>query len=299
MITGQRSSADLRLLPAARKKRARPPGSSQATAISFRMPGPRDRSCQTYRMTDGPEGDIVAAMSAELTACRNRGIERLELRTHNQAPVPTPQLQRLASEYLTATERRASDRIGQIKYLLRDAITAFADEDEDQAELVKDLFFGDSQNRVTKSAGEQLDTARRKSGSNEARFRQARHDAFDSFANFIPRFIACAQPETVAEEATETVPESAPYNNSALASEVQRQVATIGYIDDSEHFISLLSQARRVRHENPSLPAVCAGKRLTDRPQGGGWWSGTGSNCRPSAFQAFYHPESIRLEKLK
>ena len=196
-------------------------------------------------MTDGPAGDIVAAISAELTACRKRGIERLELRTHNQAPVPTPQLQRLASEYVTATGRRASGRIGQIKYLLRDAITAFADEDEDQAELVTDLFFGDSQNRVTKSAGELLDTARRKSGSNEARFRQARHDAFDSFAAFIPRFVACAQPETVANEATETVPENVPYN-SALAPEVQRQVATIGYIDDSEHFISLLSQAKNV-----------------------------------------------------
>ena len=31
----------------------------------------------------------------------------------------------------------------------------------------------------------------------QARFRQARHDAFDSFATFIPRFVACAQPEAV------------------------------------------------------------------------------------------------------
>ena len=36
-----------------------------------------------------------------------------------------------------------------------------------------------------------------------------------------------------------------PYN-SALAPEVQQQVATIGYIDDGEHFISLLSQAKNV-----------------------------------------------------
>ena len=103
VITGQRSPADLRLLPAARKRQAPLGGPSQATAIGFRMPGPRDRTCQTYRMTDGPASDIVAAISAELTACRKRGIERLELRTHNQAPVPTPQLQRLASEYVTAT----------------------------------------------------------------------------------------------------------------------------------------------------------------------------------------------------
>jgi hypothetical protein len=27
------------------------------------------------------------------------------------------------------------------------------------------------------------------------------------------------------------------------------------------------------------------------------WWSGTGSNCRPSAFQEVYHPETTYLEK--
>jgi hypothetical protein len=87
-------------------------------------------------------------------------------------------LQRLADEYLTATGRRVQGRTAQVKYLLRDAISAFAGEDEVDAKLVKDLFFGDSQHKVTKSAGELLDTARRQSefGSNEARFRQARHD---------------------------------------------------------------------------------------------------------------------------
>src|SRR5208337_5153922 len=29
----------------------------------------------------------------------------------------------------------------------------------------------------------------------------------------------------------------------------------------------------------------------------GGWWSGTGSNCRPSAFQELYHPDGTYLEK--
>jgi hypothetical protein len=194
-------------------------------------------------MTKGPEGDVVARISAELTSCRKRGIERLDLSTHNQAPVPTPQLQRLANEYLTATGRRVQGRIPQIKYLLHDAIKAFADEDEADAKLVKALFFGDSQNKVTKSAGELLDTARRQSGfGNEARFRQARHDAFDNFAEFIPRLVASAQPGNEAGAVMDTITDSASYgNDSALAPEVQRQVATIGYIDGGEHFISLLS----------------------------------------------------------
>jgi hypothetical protein len=194
-------------------------------------------------------GDLVTAISQELTSCRKRGIERLDLDTHNQDPVSRPELQRLASEYLMATGRRVQGgRIAQLKYLLRDAITAFAAEDEADAKLVSALFFGDSQHRVTKSAGELLDTARRQSGfSSEVRFRQARHDAFDNFADFLPRFVASAGAEIETEAATETTSEGMPYNHdSVLAPEVQQQVASIGYIDNAEHFIMLLSQAANV-----------------------------------------------------
>jgi hypothetical protein len=207
----------------------------------------RLRSCQTCRMKEGLEGDLVAAISAELTSCRKRGIERLDVRSHNQAPVPAPGLQRLAGEYLLATGRNVPGRIAQIKYLLRDAAMAFAAENEPDARLVQALFFGDSQHRVTRSAGELLDIARRQSGyGSEVRFRQARHDAFDNFAEFLPRFAAAAQPGTGAE-APETAGDTVPYNTeSILAPEVQQQVATTGYIDNGEHFISLLSQAEKV-----------------------------------------------------
>jgi hypothetical protein len=257
VITGRRSSADLRLLGYGRIG-CEHLGRSVLNSSRYG----RHRSCQTYRMTEGPEGEAVAAISAELTSCRKRGIERLDLRTHNQAPVPTPQLQRLADEYLTATGRRVQGRTAQVKYLLRDAISAFAGEDEVDAKLVKDLFFGDSQHKVTKSAGELLDTARRQSefGSNEARFRQARHDAFDNFAGFIPRFVASARPGNEAEAVVETSIEGSPYGNDrALAPEEQRQVATIGYIDDAEHFITMLSQAEGVTivgFTNESLASI-------------------------------------------
>ena len=194
-------------------------------------------------------GDLVTAISRELTACRKRGIERLDVLSHNQAPVLTPQLQRLAGEYLMATGRRVhGGRIAQLKYLLHDAITAFAAEDEADAKLVEALFFGDSQHRVTKSAGELLDTARRQSGfASEVRFRQARHDAFDNFAEFLPRFVASAGPGTETEATAETAAEGMSYNNGSVpAPEVQQQVASIGYIDNAEHFITLLSQAENV-----------------------------------------------------
>ena len=249
VITGQRSSADPRRLATALDRWAPPRNSSRRAAIGFGEPGRRNRSCQTYRMTEGPEGDVIAAISAELTSCRKRGIERLDLRTHNQAPVPAPQLQRLANEYLMATGRRVQGRIAQIKLLLHDAVRAFADEDEADAKLVRALFFGDSQHKVTKSAGELLDTARRQSGfgGNEARFRQTRHDAFHNLAEFIPRFVASANQGSQTEAVAETTAEATSYGNEGvLAPEVQRQVATIGYVDGGEHFISLLSQAENV-----------------------------------------------------
>ena len=223
--------------------------SADESAERHRDTGPVHRSCQTYRMTEGPEGDVVAAISAELTSCRKRGIERLDLRTHNQAPVPTPQLQRLASEYLTATGRHVQGRTAQIKYLLRDAISAFADEDEVDAKLVKDLFFGDSQHKVTKSAGELLDTARRQSefGSSEARFRQARHNAFDNFAGFIPRFVASARPANKAEAAAETATEGTPYGNDSV-------LCSGGAAAGRDHW---LHRRRRAFHH----PAVPGGER--------------------------------------
>jgi hypothetical protein len=152
---------------------------------------PRHRSCQTYLMTERGEDDRVRAISLELAACRKRGIERVDLRSHNQNPVQTPELDRLADEYLKSRPQRVQGRPGRLKYLLRDALEAFKVMDGADAELVRALFFGDSQHRVTKSAGELLDVARRQyEAANEVRFRQVRHEAFDSFAEYLPRFVA-------------------------------------------------------------------------------------------------------------
>jgi hypothetical protein len=199
-------------------------------------------------VTEGSEAGLAAAISAELTACRKRGIERIEVRSHNQAPVPAPELQRLSGEYLLATGRAVKGRIAQIKYLLRDAIRAFAAENEPDAKLVQALFFGDSQHRVTRSAGELMDIARRQSGfGSEVRFREARHAAFDNFAEFLPRFVLGAKPGNETEAPAETAVDASSYNtDSILTPEVQQQVATTGYIDNGEHFIGLLSQAEKV-----------------------------------------------------
>jgi hypothetical protein len=199
-------------------------------------------------MTEGPDGDPATVVSAELAACRKRGIDRIDIRSHNQVPVPAPELQRLADEYLLAIGRTVKGRVAQIKYLLRDALTVFAAESAPDAELITALFFGDSQHHVTKSAGELLDTARRHYRfDSELRFRQAWQNAFHTFAEFLRRFVASV-PRAVSPEAPSGVAaDGMPYNHEiVLAPEVQQQVATIGYVDNGEHFVTLLSQADKV-----------------------------------------------------
>jgi hypothetical protein len=210
-------------------------------------------------MTESPGSSLPEVLSLELTACRQRGIERLDVRTHNQSPVPRPVLQKLADEYLAVTGGHTANRIAQLKYLLRDAIAAFETENEADAQLVRALFFGDSQNRVTKSAGELLDLALRKSDfGSEVRFRQARHDAFDNFADFLPRFVSAArQTGEPADPVDGPVP--TPPNDGAPAPDVEQHIALTGYIDDGEQFITLLSQAEKITivgFTNESLASI-------------------------------------------
>jgi hypothetical protein len=205
-------------------------------------------------MADEPDDGLVEAIALELAACRQRGIERLDVSSHNQTAVQIPVLQRLASEYVMVGQLHAHGRIQQLKFLFRDAIKAFAVENEGDALLVGDLFFGDSLNRVTKSAGELLDLARRKSGyRTEALFRQVRRTAFEEFARFLPDFVEDAKlgnarnarPGAVASGSVSVLPEltTPAYYESAPDPEVQRQEATTGYVVNGEHFTRLLAEA--------------------------------------------------------
>jgi hypothetical protein len=219
-------------------------------------------------MPERPGSDLAAVLYKELDACRKRGIERLDVHTHNQQPVLVPQLEDLAAKYATPTRGSVRGRIPRLKYLLRDAVAAFHEEDETNAQLVSALFFGDSQNRVTKSAGELLDIAQRKFGEvNDVRFRQTRHAAFEYFAEFLPRFVNAsgrvtdvagdAPGEGMAEEDGSVLVRH--QNDSAPAAEVEHHIASTGYIDNGDHFITLLSQAENITivgHTNESLASM-------------------------------------------
>jgi hypothetical protein len=217
-------------------------------------------------MTEEAAGGLSAAISEELAACRQRGIERLDVSSHNQVPVKTPVLQRLGSEYVSVRQVHARGRVSQLKFLFRDAIKSFAAENETDAQLVGDLLFGDSLDRVTKSAGELLDLARGRSEyRSEALFRQARHEAFGNFAHFITGFVEGAQrgnARTAGAASGTTgnvsvLPQLRVNSDDSVPDpEVRRQNATTGYVDNGEHFIQLLagaSNATIVGFTNESL----------------------------------------------
>jgi hypothetical protein len=205
-------------------------------------------------VADEPDDGAVEAIVLELAACRQRGIERLDVSSHNQTAVQIPVLQGLASEYVMVRQLHAHGRIQQLKFLFRDAIKGFAVENEGDALLVGDLFFGDSLNRVTKSAGELLDLARRNAGyRTEALFRQVRRTAFAEFARFLPDFVEDAKlgdarnarPGGATSGNVSVLPEltTPAYYESAPDPEVQRQEAETGYVVNGEHFTRLLAEA--------------------------------------------------------
>jgi hypothetical protein len=221
-------------------------------------------------MAERPGSDLAAGLSEELRACRKRGIERLDVSTHNQQPLVAPRLEALAANYAAAARGPVhGGRISQMKYLLRDAVSAFGEEDETDASLVSALFFGDSQHRVTKSAGELLDVAQRQFGYDSAiRFRQIRQAAFEHFADFLPRFVA--RNESAADTGYST-PDEASLQESdevlllrnqgdgAPLAEVQQHIASTGYIDNGEHFVTQLSQAENITivgYTNESLASM-------------------------------------------
>src|SRR5580700_2095659 len=53
--------------------------------------------CHNWRMAERPGNDLAAVLSEELRACRKRGIERLDVSTHNQQPLVAPRLEELAA----------------------------------------------------------------------------------------------------------------------------------------------------------------------------------------------------------
>src|SRR5579859_3328568 len=175
----------------------------------------------------------VDRVADDLAICRQRGLDWLDRRTSNQAPVEAAALQQLAEEYAVAKGLAATGRVTQIKTLLRAGITALAREGHvTDADLLRDLFFGESLNGPIRSPGVLLQRAMARAGdTTESRFRERRATAMRSFARFLLE-IAAAGPDD-----SEEIPDA----------DVQpRPQVGVGYVGDNERFIELLARAVNV-----------------------------------------------------
>lgn len=139
------------------------------------------------------EADRFERIARELADCRARGIERIDIRSHNQTPVVAFELERLADGYASARGMPRQGRVAQIKGLLREALASLEDSDPDNAGLIRALFFGSEVGRVSKSSSDLLNAAQRVYGESSAsRFREIRRTAFRSFAGFLIDFAETA-----------------------------------------------------------------------------------------------------------
>jgi 3',5'-cyclic AMP phosphodiesterase CpdA len=144
---------------------------------------------------DNDEPDLPKRLARQLGECRQRGIERLYVATYRQRPLALPDLERLADDYATVTDFPGRGPIPQIKVLLLDALATLQNGNADDANLIRDLFFGDDTGRIRRSAGELLKRAQTRYGEpSDDRFREIRSAALRSFATFLIEFVAAPTP---------------------------------------------------------------------------------------------------------
>jgi len=154
-------------------------------------------ACHNDSVPDNDEPDLPLPerLARQLGECRQRGIERLYVATYRQRPLALPDLERLAADYVTVTDLPGSGPIPQIKALLLDALAKLQNGNADDANLIRDLFFGDDTGRIRRSAGELLKRAQTRYGEpSDDRFREIRSAALRGFASFLIEFVAAPVP---------------------------------------------------------------------------------------------------------
>jgi 8-oxo-dGTP pyrophosphatase MutT (NUDIX family) len=171
-------------------------------------------------------------VAEDLAECRQRGLDWLDRSVPPQRQVRAASLQALAADYVAARKLITSSRIGQIKVLLADAMRELDRQGStSDADILRELFFGSSIEGTIPAPGELLQTARKKAGESEARFRDRRNALLRSFAQFLIQF-GQSPPALAAEGDTRPDIASRHY-----------QPPQTGFAPDHAHFTELLANA--------------------------------------------------------
>jgi hypothetical protein len=133
--------------------------------------------------------ELVAALLAQLTATRWRGLDYLDLDTHQYMPIEAPDLEELARKYANDW---TSSRIALIRELLDDALEAWRlKKYESEATFVRNLFFAaDGSTPGKYSTTDLLDAVKAASGLKRDAFDERRRAMFRLFARFLIQFVA-------------------------------------------------------------------------------------------------------------
>jgi hypothetical protein len=135
-----------------------------------------------------PEQPLAERVAAELSRCRQRGLDDLDVTTPHQQPVPAPELELLAAQYSKAKQLDVYGRAARIRALIRDGLNAYAEQgNEAESRFIRSLFFNTSE--TDKSPSELLADATTASGLDERRFADYRRSAFGRFAEFLITFV--------------------------------------------------------------------------------------------------------------
>lgn len=141
-------------------------------------------------------GELDKKVAAELGVCQRRGIELLDREQGNQSRREVENLEALAESYVREHDLQLQGRIARIKRLLRDALKAFRNlgkENETDADLISDLFFGDYEDKVSALGSEPFESAMKKrkiEPGNREQFKSVCAAAYSAFAPFLITFAA-------------------------------------------------------------------------------------------------------------
>jgi hypothetical protein len=146
--------------------------------------------------------EAAARIAAQLTRCRQRGLDDLDKATHNQERVQSDELDQLAYDYCEAIRCGLYGRVAQIRRLLKDSLVEYADRgNRDDAQLIEELFFDPEGTPRRQPAGQRLNKALDKRGYrnpkttllDKKRFASVRRMVFTQFAEFLIGFVREAQ----------------------------------------------------------------------------------------------------------
>lgn len=210
-----------------------------AVATTVALAGATSKSAITWQTKSVAERNDATGIAHDLTECRQRGLDWLDHKTKYQSAVAATALQGLAEDYVASRSLFATERVDQIKLLLRHGIEHYRQQGHvAEATLIHDLFFGDSLDGPIPPASTLLKKAN-KFDEPPARFRERRAKVIKSFAKFLIEFVTRTNGgSALASDLSDSLDED--------ISKYYEQIVKTRYADDSGHFAHLLASASKV-----------------------------------------------------